>query len=74
MQDLGDAASPNHDWTTTIPASTIGNAFGVGTLQSISTTGNGLGADGGRVLSATIKGSTRDRHGHRQRSSAAPWG
>ena len=59
VQDLGDAASPNHDWSTTIPASTIGNAFGVGTLQSISTTGNGLGADGGRVLTAAVKGSTR---------------
>ncbi|MBV9822027.1 MAG: SpoIID/LytB domain-containing protein, partial [Actinobacteria bacterium] len=57
VQDLGDVASPNHDWTTTVPASTLGNAFGVGTLQSVSTTGNGLGADGGRVLSATVKGS-----------------
>ncbi|HST48093.1 SpoIID/LytB domain-containing protein [Jatrophihabitans sp.] len=58
VEDLGDAASPNHDWTTTIPATTIGNAFGVGVLQAISTTGNGLGADGGRVLTATVKGST----------------
>jgi SpoIID/LytB domain protein len=59
VQDLGDAASPHHDWSTTIPATTIGNAFGVGVLQAISTTRNGLGADGGRVLTATIKGSTR---------------
>ncbi|MEO7261656.1 MAG: SpoIID/LytB domain-containing protein [Jatrophihabitantaceae bacterium] len=59
VQDLGDTAAPNHNWSTSIAASTIGNAFGVGTLQSISTTRNGLGADGGRVLSAVIKGSTR---------------
>ena len=59
VQDLGDTASPNHNWSTSIPASTISQAFGVGTLQSITTTGNGLGADGGRVLSAQVKGSTR---------------
>jgi SpoIID/LytB domain protein len=59
VQDLGDTASPNHNWSTTIAASTISQAFGVGALESISTTGNGLGADGGRVLSAVIKGSSR---------------
>jgi SpoIID/LytB domain protein len=59
VQDLGDTVSPNHNWSTSVPASTIGNAFGVGTLQSVTTTGNHLGADGGRVLSAQIKGSTR---------------
>jgi SpoIID/LytB domain protein len=59
VQDLGDTASPNHNWSTSIPASTISSAFGVGTLQSITTTGNRLGADGGRVLTAEIKGSTR---------------
>ncbi|HEX8768557.1 MAG TPA: SpoIID/LytB domain-containing protein [Jatrophihabitans sp.] len=59
VQDLGDTASPNHNWSTSIPASTISQAFGVGTLQSITTTGNRLGADGGRVLSAEVKGSTR---------------
>jgi SpoIID/LytB domain protein len=59
VQDLGDTASPNHNWRTSIPASTISAAFGVGTLQSITTTGNHLGADGGRVLTAEVKGSTR---------------
>jgi SpoIID/LytB domain protein len=59
VQDLGDTASPNHNWSTSIPASTISQAFGVGTLQSVTTTGNHLGADGGRVLSAQVKGSTR---------------
>jgi SpoIID/LytB domain protein len=58
VQDLGDSASPNHNWSTSIPAGTIGNAFGVGTLQSVTTTGNHLGADGGRVLSAEVKGSS----------------
>ena len=59
VQDLGDTVSPNHNWSTSIPATTISNAFGVGTLQSISTVGNRLGADGGRVLTAEVKGSTR---------------
>lgn len=59
VQDLGDTASPNHNWSTTVAASTISQAFGVGTLQSVSTTGNHLGADGGRVVSAQIKGSSR---------------
>jgi SpoIID/LytB domain protein len=57
VPDLGDIASPNHDWSTTVAASSVGNAFGVGTLQSVSTTGNGLGADGGRVLSVVVRGS-----------------
>ena len=58
VEDLGDVVSPNHNWSTSIPATTIASAFGVGTLQSVTTTGNGLGADGGRVLSAVVKGST----------------
>jgi SpoIID/LytB domain protein len=59
VQDLGDTASPNHNWSTSIAASTISQAFGVGSLQSVTTTGNRLGADGGRVLSVQVKGSTR---------------
>jgi SpoIID/LytB domain protein len=57
VQDLGDSVAPDHNWTTSIPASTVGNAFGVGTLQSISVTRNGLGADGGRVLTAKVTGT-----------------
>jgi SpoIID/LytB domain protein len=57
VEDLGDAASPYHNWSVTIPASTVGDAFGVGSLRSISTSRNGLGADGGRVLSAVVTGS-----------------
>lgn len=57
VQDLGDTVAPDHDWTTSIPASTVGSAFGVGTLQSITVTRNGLGADGGRVLTAKVTGT-----------------
>jgi SpoIID/LytB domain protein len=58
VQDLGDTVAPDHNWSTSIPASTVGNAFGVGTLQSITVTRNGLGADGGRVLTAKITGTS----------------
>jgi SpoIID/LytB domain protein len=57
VQDLGDVEAPNHNWTASVSAATVGSTFGVGTLQSITVTRNGLGADGGRVLSATVKGS-----------------
>lgn len=58
VQDLGDTAAPDHNWTASIPASTVGDAFGVGILQSITVTRNGLGADGGRVLTAKVTGSS----------------
>ncbi|MFL6162193.1 MAG: SpoIID/LytB domain-containing protein [Jatrophihabitantaceae bacterium] len=58
VQDLGDTVAPDHDWTASIPASTVGNAFGVGILQSITVTRNGLGADGGRVLTAKVTGTS----------------
>jgi SpoIID/LytB domain protein len=58
VEDLGDSVAPYHNWTTSIPASTVGDAFGVGTLQSITVTRNGLGADGGRVLTAKVTGSS----------------
>jgi SpoIID/LytB domain protein len=58
VQDLGDTVAPDHDWSTSIPASEVGSAFGVGTLQSIALTRNGLGADGGRVLTAKVTGSS----------------
>jgi len=57
VPDLGDVESPDHNWTASVPASTVGSTFGVGTLQKITMTRNGLGADGGRVLSVTITGS-----------------
>lgn len=58
VEDLGDSAAPYHDWSTSIPASTVGDAFGVGILQSITVTRNGLGADGGRVLTAKVTGTS----------------
>jgi len=58
VQDLGDTASPYHDWSVSIPVGTVQDAFGVGTLQSITVTRNGLGSDGGRVITATVTGSS----------------
>lgn len=57
VPDLGDVEAPYHNWSTSIPAATVGNTFGVGTLTKITVTRNGLGADGGRVLSVTLTGS-----------------
>lgn len=59
VQDLGDDASPNHDWSKSLPAGTVASTFGVGTLTSITMNRNGLGAGGGRVLTATVKGTSR---------------
>lgn len=58
VQDLGDDASPNHDWSESLSAASVANAYRVGTLTSITMTRNGLGADGGRVLSVTVKGTS----------------
>lgn len=58
--DEGDSASPHHDWTTKVAARTIADAFGVGDLLDVRVTRrNGLGADGGRVVSAQIVGTAR---------------
>jgi SpoIID/LytB domain protein len=51
--DEGDAVAnnPYHNWSQTIPASTIEAKYGKGTLQSAAVTQrNGLGTDGGRVV------------------------
>ena len=67
VPDAGDAtgANPSHDWSVTIPTSTIEAAFDrrqgrdVGTLQSIDVTArNGNGADGGRVTSVRMRFSS----------------
>ena len=56
--DDGDVASPYHDWSVTLPRATVSAAFGVGPLQSITVlTRNGLGADGGRVLTVRVTGT-----------------
>ena len=60
VRDDGDGASPHRDWAQTIPAATIADAFGVGTLTDIKVVGrNGLGADGGRVTSVQVVGSAK---------------
>jgi len=60
VPDDGDVASPYHNWTTSVPATTIASAFGVGTLTGIRVTErNGLGADGGRVTKVDISGTTK---------------
>jgi len=59
VRDDGDAASPHHNWSTTIPATTVASAFNVGVLSEIRVlTRNGLGADGGRVLTVRVTGSS----------------
>jgi SpoIID/LytB domain protein len=59
VADAGDSVSPYHDWSVSPSASSVGQAFGVGTLSSITVLSRtGLGADGGRVLSVRVTGST----------------
>ena len=59
VEDLGDSRAPRHDWTTTVPASTVSAAWpSIGEFQTITVLArNGLGADGGRVTSARVTGS-----------------
>ena len=65
VPDAGDAVcvpgacNPNHDWTTTVPGSTIDATWPqLGVLQSISITArNGFGEWGGRVTAMTLIGS-----------------
>ena len=60
VRDDGDTASPYHNWTTTVTESSVESAFGVGQLQELVVTSrNGLGADGGRVLTVRISGTSR---------------
>ena len=68
VPDAGDAVcvpgacNPDHDWTTTVPVSTIDAAWPqLGVLQSISITArNGFGDWGGRVTAMTLVGSSQD--------------
>lgn len=58
--DEGDSASPHHNWRQSVSAATIAGAYGVGELVDIRITRrNGLGAEGGRVLSAQIVGTAK---------------
>lgn len=57
--DAGDAVSPTHNWTDTVTAGQIAQAFNVGELKSFTVTKtNGLGEDGGRVLAVKVVGTT----------------
>ncbi|MFD4369060.1 SpoIID/LytB domain-containing protein [Rhodococcus sp. NPDC058521] len=59
VEDLGDSASPHHDWSVTMTAGDIGSAFGVGELQSIEVTSrNNFGTDGGRATAVKVVGTT----------------
>ncbi len=60
--DAGDAtaSNPNHDWTQSVPTSTVQAAYGsaVGTLHTVVVTErNGLGDLGGRVTQMVVSGS-----------------
>ena len=65
VPDAGDAVcvpgacNPSHDWTTSVPVSTVDALWPqLGVLQSVSITGrNGLGDWGGRVTAMTLVGS-----------------
>lgn len=60
VDDPGDSVSPYYTWSRTIAGATVGQAFGVGALRSITVLSrNGLGADGGRVTKVRVAGLTR---------------
>lgn len=67
--DAGDAtvSNPNHNWTVTLPSSTVETAFDrrqgrdLGPLQDLVVLArNGIGADGGRVVSVRASFSNAD--------------
>ncbi len=65
MPDDGDAVcvpgacNPNHDWTISVPVTSVEAAYPqIGTLSSLVVTArNGLGDYGGRVEQITLSGS-----------------
>ncbi|WP_137722752.1 SpoIID/LytB domain-containing protein [Prescottella subtropica] len=58
--DDGDTVSPNRNWSQTVTAGRIADAFGVGELISFEVIGrNNLGADGGRVTKVRVVGTNR---------------
>jgi SpoIID/LytB domain protein len=60
VPDAGDTRSPYHNWTASIPNSTIEARYGLGTLVTITVTRrNGLGDGGGRALEVRMTGSAR---------------
>ncbi len=58
VPDAGDLASPYHDWRVTLAGSELSRRYGIGEFVRLQVTArNGLGAEGGRVLSLQIVGS-----------------
>ncbi|MEE3852248.1 SpoIID/LytB domain-containing protein [Gordonia sp. LSe1-13] len=58
VRDDGDTVSPNHNWTATISAGSVGSAFGVGALRALEVVeANGLGAENGRAIKVRAVGS-----------------
>ncbi|OYD67556.1 SpoIID/LytB domain-containing protein [Rhodococcus sp. OK302] len=58
VADEGDTIAPTHDWTQTLTAGEIAEAFGVGELQSLKVVSrNGLGNGGGRVTALEVVGT-----------------
>lgn len=59
VTDLGDAVSPHHTWTVSVPTTTIEAKWpAVGSLLAITVTRrNGLGEWGGRVQAMTLRGT-----------------
>ncbi|WP_305093399.1 SpoIID/LytB domain-containing protein [Prescottella sp. R16] len=58
--DDGDVVSPNRNWSQTVTAGRIADAFGVGELVSFDVIGrNNLGAAGGRVTKVRVVGTDR---------------
>ncbi|MDQ4040105.1 MAG: SpoIID/LytB domain-containing protein [Actinomycetota bacterium] len=58
--DEGDTASPYHNWTHTLTGSQISRAYpSIGTYTALTVLSrNGLGAEGGRVLSIRVSGTS----------------
>ncbi len=60
VEDAGDTASPDHDWTQQVSAQEVSDAFGVGPLREMTVSArNGLGADGGRVVTLHVVGADK---------------
>lgn len=60
--DQGDAvtSNPNHSWSTSVARSTIENAYQLGTLTGVEVLDrNDLGAQGGRVVTIRLTGTSR---------------
>ncbi|MFS0700172.1 SpaA isopeptide-forming pilin-related protein [Cellulomonas sp. 179-A 4D5 NHS] len=64
VPDEGDAipSNPNHDWEVVEDVSGLGATYGIGQLVGMAVTArDGVGADGGRVRTVLLTGSTGTR-------------